>query len=233
MKTKKIIWWSILGVILVAVLAIVGLWVLFPEKKEAWVVQKKLQGNQEWIEIYKRVQNVRQKIQETPENEVALLVNEAFEWKTLGDLTRDNYFYQKALDTYKEGIEKSEGKNIAFYWNAGKVAENMNDFAMAESMYREAIRISPSYNESYRYLAELYILKMKKSDQEVLQVYADGLKGTSGDASIFLEQCSYLRRVNRTKDAIDCYELLVKSYPDNKLFVQTVDELKKQISATP
>lgn len=233
MKTKKIILSSVFGLVGVAVVLAAAVYFLFPKKIEQWTVQRKLQGNQEWMEVYKRVQAVEEKIKNKPEDEIALLVNVAFEWKTLGDLTKDVYFYQKALDVYKQGIEKSAGKNIAFYWNAGKVAENMNDFVTAEALYQEAIRVSPGYNESYRYLAELYILKMKKSDQEVLQVYADGLKGTDGDANIFLDQCSYLRRVKRNKEALECYELLVESYPDNKLFEQTVDELKKEVAATP
>lgn len=224
MKKKHVFGW-VGGVIVLLVVTAAAGYFLFPARVENFEVEKKLQGNAEQLGIYHQIQEYEQKIKNKPEDEVPLLVSIGFDWKSLGDLTKDNFFYAKALEAYQKGIDKSEGKNIAFYWNAGKVAELMGNFTLAENYYKQAIQIAPSYGETYNYLADLYIHRLNKSQDEILAVYTDGLKGTGGDANVYLSQCSYLRSVNRTKDALDCYKILLSGYPKNEGFAQIVKEL--------
>lgn len=194
---------------------------------EEKTVMQKLSSKPELVQNYKKIQELEAKRKADPSKDAGFIVSIGFEWKSLGDLTQDPYFYEKALALYNEGIQKYGSTNIAYYWNAGKVAEALKRFDQAEFDYREAIRISPAYNQSYHNLAELYIYQMKKDDKDILSVFAEGLKGTSGDASLYLSQCSFLRMRNRTQDAIDCYDILSKSYPNNPQYKQVLQELKK------
>ena len=198
------------------------------ESYENWKIQNIVSTNPEWQKQFDVVKEWQKKNKETNYAESALVSALAFEWKTLAEMTADKKIFQKSFEVYKLGADKFGQKQIPFFWNAGKVAEIIEDYLQAEFLYKEAIRVAPTYNESYHYLADLYEYKMKKTEREVLQAYADGITGTGGDASLFLDQCSYLRRHNRVKDAIECYDILVKSYPENQGYKEVLEELKQQ-----
>lgn len=226
---KKKILWGIFIFVGILILAGVGAGMMYRDRIEEWRIRKELRGNATALEIVDRAEEWRAKNKKANSSDIAALINEAFEWKSLADITQNPKYYRKALEVYKVGIQKFGQQNVPFYWNAGKVAEALQEYTQAEFYYRESIRIAPAYNEPYRYLADLYEYKLKKTDNEVLQVYADGLKATTGDAAIYLEQCSYLRRHNRGEDALQCYQLLVKSFPENQGYKEVVAELQKEL----
>lgn len=218
------------GVLLVLLLLGGGIFFSYKSSFEEKKILSELQGKPELLKTYDRVKELEKKNKENNSSDIAGLINLGFEWKSLGDATENPFYYKKALEVYKIGIKNFGDKNVPFYWNAGKVAQTLQDYSLAEFYFREAIRIAPSYNESYLYLAELYEYKMKKPDTEVLKVLGEGLTITRGDASLYLEQCSFLRRHNRTKDALDCYQNLLLNFPNNQGYKETVEELKKLLN---
>jgi len=227
MKKKNLIV-LILGSVLIV--AGVGIGIFYQDAIENWKIQKELSGQPELLQQFEKIKELQKKSEDAQHNNAGYLVTLGFEWKSLGDITQNKVYYEKALEVYKKGIEKFGEKNVPFYWNGGKVAETLGDYSQAEALYKESIRVAPSYSEPHRYLAELYEYKMKKTDNEVLTVFSDGLKATNGEANIYLDQCSYLRRHGRTQDALECYKLLVQSYPDNSMFKDTVQELQKELN---
>ena len=183
---KKIIFSGIAVVIVVAILGFIYFQGIRSEEKE---VLKRLENHPELVQNYHKIQEYKTKIQQDPKSEPGYLVSIAFEWKSIGDLSGDSYFYEKSLEAYQQGAQKFGSQSIPFFWNGGKVAELLHRYDVAEFNYREAIRIGPTYNESYRYLAELYDYKLNKPTNDVLNIYKEGLKATNNDSSIFLDEC--------------------------------------------
>lgn len=223
---KKIIFSGIAVVIVVAVLVFVFFKGAASEEKQ---VMKHLENHPELVQNYRKIQEYETKIKQDPKNKIGYLVSIGFEWKSLGDLSGDKYFYEKSLETYQNGAEQYGSQSVPFFWNAGKVAEILQRYDVAEFNYREAIRIGPSYNEAHRYLADLYDYKLNKPTNEVLNVYKQGLKDTNNDVSLFSEECSFLRRRKETPLALECYETLVKAFPENQGYKQIVTEIKAEL----
>lgn len=192
------------------------------------LVLSKIEGKPILVEDYKKLKELEGKLANDPKNEVGYWISIAFEWKSMGDMSGDQYFYGKAMELYKKGIAKYGNTNIPFYWNAGKVSELMNNFDEAEYYYREAIRVAPTDKEAYQNLADLYQFKLKKPIEEVLKIYQEGLKATNNEASLFLSHCSVLRKNNYVKEALECYGVLSSSFPDNAQYKKVIEDLKKK-----
>jgi len=135
------------------------------------------------------------------ENYVVLGLN----WKTLADWSQkedpENYknYYREALKTYQAGIEKSLRKNTLLMTNAASMAKYLGDYKLAEDYYKEAISIAPGDESYYISLAELYEYQMKKSKEEVLAVYDEGLKWVINKTGLTAEKEAYLQRLNEVK----------------------------------
>lgn len=196
---------------------------------ENFKVERKLEGNKQGLDLYSELKGIEKKNVEKNYTDPGLILALAFEWKSLGEVTKDSYFFEKSLEIYKMGIEKFPG-NVTFYWNAGKVAELVQDYGQAEFFYKEAIRVAPTYNEPYHFLAELYEYRMKKNPEDVFQVYVDGLKVIQNDSSLFLAECSFFQRHDRKDKALECYEILSKAYPNEQLYKKTIAELKQELN---
>lgn len=196
-----------------------------PKGEEKEVLQKI--GNQETlVKKYDEIKQMEQKFTKEEKPDIGRLFSLGMAWKSQGDATQDKYFYQKALETYETGIKYYGKENVLFYWNAGKMAEYLLNYPLAETYYRKSIEISSPYNEPYEYLFDLYANKMKKTPDECIKVLNEGIEKTAGSASLVLKKCSYLRTISRTKDAIACYDILSQGYPDNQGYKDIVNELK-------
>ncbi len=196
---------------------------------ESWRIEYSLKGNPAALQQYGRVKEWTEKTEQNQYKDAGFLVSLAFEWKSLGDLTQNHLYHEKALEVYKIGINKFGEKNVPFYWNAGKVAEILEYYDQAEFFYTEAIRVAPAYSESYRYLAELYEYKLKKDENTIREVFDKGLIATHGESSLYIENCSYLRRHNYLNDALECYTVVSEGYPDNQGLKDIIQDLKNQL----
>ena len=122
-------------------------------------------------------------------------------WKTLADYASsaklENYkdYYREALNVYEAGIVKAERKNTLLMINAGNMAKYLEDYKLAEDYYKEAISVSPGDATYYVSLAELYEYEMKKTKEEVIAIYDEGLKRTLDVGFLQKRKESYLKRV--------------------------------------
>src|SRR3989344_1606578 len=222
---KKII---IAAIILLAA-ALIGGSIYYYYSSEDYQVKKRLAGDKQLLAVYDRIKGQEKKNKQEGKITLERVVVIGNSWKGLGDQTQDKFFYQKSLAVYQEGIKLFGEKNVLVYWNAGKVAEYVGDYNLAESYYRQSIAISPSYEDPYRNLADLYRFKMNKNQKEIIAVYDEGMEATAGNASLFLDKCSYLRFSANYQEALACYQILSKNYPDNSGYKDTIKELESKI----
>ena len=199
-----------------------------PRRTEQQILMK-LGDNQGWLKQYSELKEKIKKNEEKDGKDQSALLSLGFAWKGLGDATKDNYFLQQALKMYQQGIDQFGNENIIFYWSAGSVAGSMGKFEMAENYYKSAIAVAPAYAEGYTYLAELYRFKMKKNSDEVIKIYDDGLKATSGNSQLFLERSSYLRAIGRYEESLAGYKDLLNQNPNNKGFEDVIWELEEKL----
>jgi len=221
--TKKVkIISVIIVVLLVAVITVISL--VWGRNQDNQVLRR-IKNDQKLVEIYNKIKDYQTKPQEAD-----ILIAEGFNWKSLAELTKDQYFFKQALFVYDLGAQKFGEQNVLFYWNAGKVAESMGRFDLAENYYKEALRIAPSYADGYQNLADLYQYKFKKDPAEIVKIYDDGLKASTGNAALFLNKCSYLRQISWNKEALECYKILVQQYPANQGYKKIVQELEAKVN---
>lgn len=188
----------------------------------------KIKDRRNLVEVLERAQDLENKIKTTPEK-VGLYLQLGLEWKTLGDLSGEPGFYKKALTVYETGITKFGSKNILFYLNAGKTAELLEDYTVAEKYYQQAIAVSPGDENGYLNLASLYDYKLHKSKEAVVAVFNQGGQKLFNPIAIIAARASYLRRIGENSAALADYETLVKNFPDNQGFKNIVSELKEKI----
>ena len=70
---------------------------------------------------------------------------------------------------------------------------------------------------------------MKKNSDEVIKIYDDGLKATSGNSQLFLERSSYLRAIGRYEESLAGYKDLFNQNPNNKGFEDVILELEEKL----
>lgn len=220
-------------IIVGAIIVVAGGFIIYRLINSSWRMEQqillRLGDNKEWLGQYDELKEKIKKSEEKGGKDPAALISLGFAWKGLGDATKDDYFLKRALKIYQQGINQFGSQNVIFYWSAGSVANIMGEFEMAEKYYKNAIAVAPTYGESYTYMAELYRFKMKKSPDEIIKVYDDGLKATSGNMQLLLEKSSYLRAIGRYEESLAGYRDLLKQYANNKGFEDVIRELEEKI----
>ena len=103
-------------------------------------------------------------------------------WKWLADqacnLKAPNCekYYGDALKIYEKAIEVTERHNTLFLTNAGNMARYLKDYVKAEDYYKEAISVAPGDASLYVTLAEIYEYDLKKTKEEIVALYDEGIK---------------------------------------------------------
>ena len=129
------------------------------------------------------------------ENNLVVYSSLGFAWKSLADRTLEPKHYQRALEVYQQGIEKSQRKNSTLIMNAGNMAKYLEDYELAADYYQEAISLAPGESSYYISLAELYEFQLKKPKEEVLAVYDEALKRVMNPDFIERRKQSFLERI--------------------------------------
>ena len=208
-------------VVAVFVLVVGGMFAIYQQRtsnaREEQTVLKKIGDKKELLEIYDKVKRAQAVLQHPKDEneEVGNLLSLGNNWK--------------ALAVFEEGIRKFGHKNVIFYWNGGGLAENHGDFTLAEYYYKESIRIASTYGEGYIKLAELYRFRMKKSEDDVVTVYKQGLNRNPANGPLLLENAAYLKSIGRHKDALEAYKLLLKAFPGNSGYEQSIKEMEAKL----
>jgi len=162
-------------------------------------LEKLRKEHPEWSESINEILASEEKLKGEPNNVTNYLAL-GMAWKNIGDKAKDlklsNYqdYYRKALESYKQGVEISQRKNTLVMVNAGRMAEYLEDFNLAEEYYKEAITVSPGDVTYYVALAELYEYKMHKPKEEITALYDQGMKKVLDRGFLQARKDDYLKR---------------------------------------
>ncbi|PIR26416.1 MAG: hypothetical protein COV41_01495 [Candidatus Brennerbacteria bacterium CG11_big_fil_rev_8_21_14_0_20_43_10] len=176
-------------------------------------------NNQLGLETLTKAKENSEKIRKDPNN-YDLYIEAGIYWKVLGDLLVPTFqkekaeiFYQKAIKIYQKAIEISQGKAWIPYLNLGNVSRAIKDYSRAETAYRKALELSPGEGMLWSTLAEFYRYDLKKSPEEVKNVYKEGLKVVVINANLLQEYANYLRDIGQLKEALEIFQQLYEEYP--------------------
>lgn len=218
-----------IGLLVLIVLVVAGIaggvyWYLTKEAR----LYSQIKDKPQLVELWNKAKNMEAKIAQKPE-EAGYYMELGLNWKSLGETANIKEFFNRSLATYEIGIKKFGQKNILFYLNAGNLAEQMGDYAKAESYFKKAIEISSADETGYIELADLYSYKMKKDKMTVVGVYESGMKVLMNPAPLIYARGSYLRRIGDYKNALEDYKVLSQNYPEHQGYKEIVKELEELI----
>lgn len=182
----------------------------------------------ELVAVYNKAKEREAQIKKEPEK-VSLYLALAMDFKSIGELSGIKEFFEKSLSVYEEGIKKFGDKNIIFYLNGGNLAERLENYDKAEEYFKKAIEISSADESGYIELAELYEYKMKKSKEEILNIFNGAVGKMVYTNAIIQARASYLRRIGEYPLALEDYKTLSQAYPNNSGFKAIIAELEEII----
>lgn len=223
MNRKSVISISILVVVVLAIV----LWQVAYNNPDQKLLNQ-IKNDPSLVEIFSKAKEVEKRLLDSsvqPQDYLTL----GFYWKSLGDRSNIKDFYYKSLDVYESGAQKYGSQNVLFYWNAGKLAEEISDYAKAESYYKKSIETAPGDESGYIGLASLYFYKMKKTEAEVLKVYEEGMKKMVINTPLVAARASYLRLVGDNAKALEDYKTLLNLFPENVGYKEIIQELQQNL----
>ena len=126
-----------------------------------------------------------------------------FYWKSLGDLTRKDAYYMRAIEVYVFAGKYFEGKKIYQpYQNAANVYIILKDYTKAEEMMKSAIALGPEVGILYVRLADLYQSYQKAPSQKTIDLYELALHQESYQPDvIYPAYAQYLCSIGQEKQA--------------------------------
>lgn len=189
---------------------------------------EKIKDKPELVAIYNKAKEREAQIRKESDK-ASLYLALALDYKSIGELSGIAVFFEKSLKVYEEGIEKFGSKNILFYLNGGNLAERLGDYDKAERYFKKAIEISSADESGYMELAELYEYKMKKSKEEILNIFNGAIGKMVYTNAIIQARASYLRRVEDYQAALEDYKKLSAIFPNNIGFKDVITELEALI----
>lgn len=185
----------------------------------------------ELVKSYQEARASEAKIRQDP-GRASLYFNVGLAWKSVGELADGSIqsaFFKKALSTYQEGVKRFGDKNILFYLNAGHLAERLEEYALAEEYYRQAITISPGDESPYLDLAALYEYRLGKPKAEILPIFEAGMKRMLNPAALLGARAGFLKRIGDYAAALEDYEALLQAFPNNSGYRAVIAELQLKL----
>ena len=142
----------------------------------------------------------------------------------------DKNSYNLAIDEFQKAADISDNKVWLPYYNLGNTFRKIFDFNKAEVAYDQAIKIS-GQSEGTLYIAkiEMFRYELKKSDSEIRNIYKEAIENVYDNANLLVSYAAYLRDIGDYPEAIKYYELLLKKYPNNQLYISEIKDLKSKI----
>lgn len=153
-------------------------------------------------------------------------IRAGFYWKTLGEATKQEMFFDRSLDAYFGAIEQFGMQYALPYENAGNIYKLRGDFKKAEEMYKKAIEVTPGEPDLYVRLAELYRFDMKKSPEEILAVYDEGVERCLTTMPLAISKAAYLRSIGRKDEAIELYQKIYEAKQD-QIYLWEIEDIKQ------
>lgn len=159
-------------------------------------------------------------------------VQAAFYWKSLGDSSGNEIFYDRAISIYKDAIDKFGMQYYMPYANLAGIYQTMGKFKKAEEMLKTAIEVAPGEESLYIRLADLYRYDLGKPKEDVLAVYDEGLSRVLSTLSLVLNKATYLRDIEEKEEALSLFELIYESHPES-IYKFEIDSLRKELGMAP
>lgn len=137
-----------------------------------------------------------------------------FYWKSLGDLTRKDVYYMRAIEVYVFAGKHFEAKKIYQpYQNAANVYIILKDYTKAEEMMKSAIALGPEVGILYVRLADLYQSYQKAPSQKTIDLYESALRQEFYQPDVlYPAYAQYLCSIGQEKQAEEKTKLKCSSF---------------------
>lgn len=214
------------GLVSLSVAAGVLFWYLPHRENQA--LSAKLLGDERTRRDYEKILERAKKLEKNP-NDIEQYTGLAFNWKSIGDNLGDKQFYYKALEAALEGLDRIP-RHALLNMNTGNLYKEVGDYGKAEKYYRKAIESAPGDPQTYLLLIDLYKYNLKKSEDEIVKVYQEGLARLVSTLPLINSFAGYLRDTGQKQRALDFYRELGKAMPDNQPYKIAIQELEGEIA---
>lgn len=149
-----------------------------------------------------------------------------FSWKVLGESTKQDIFFDRSLDAYLGAIKQFGVQYAMPYVNAGNIYKLRGDFKTTEEMFKKALEITPGEPDLYVRLAELYRFDMKKSPEEILAIYDEGVKRCVSTMPLAISKAAYLRSVGKKEEAMELYQKIYEATKD-EIYLWEIEDIQQ------
>lgn len=226
----------ILIVVLVALgIAVAGTagWVFFGRdwmqtRAEARVADA-LRGDSRTAETYATIEQRHKELAERGED-VELLLSLGNLWKTVGDVTADVQYYDRAIAAYERAFVASGEKNSTVLQNLATVQRLAKRPTEAERTLRQAIEVNAGDPQPYILLIDVLRVDLQRDSKDIIDVYKLGLDQLVDNAPLVQSLAAYLESLGRLEEALTYYQLLATRHPG---FEEKIASLKRRIEAQP
>lgn len=188
---------SILIITILAIFGILGIYFYQSKTASPPVLDEltDLKNKQPELEKFiDKIKEAQDKVEKEPEN-VKNFFMLGLCWKGLADKTLDKKFYMEALNIYEKAIDLTNRKNTVALANAGNMNCYLDNYDKAEKYYQEAIDVSPGDMDLYLKLVELYRYKLKKGENEIVEIFDKGIARMIDPKPLIIRKTLYLQEI--------------------------------------
>jgi len=140
----------------------------------------------------------------------------------------DTEAYEKAIINYKEAAALSKYNSRLPYFHLGNIYRRLHQYDKADQAFSNALKIS-SNSEVSVYLSriEMYRYELKKSNNDIKQVFAQALQFSNDINNVEVAYAGFLKDIGDKNEAITYYKKLLEKYPGNQTYQQEIEMLSK------
>lgn len=187
-----------------------------------------IEDNQELQTIHERAEKREKELD--PNSGSGELYNAVlFDWKSLGDVTGQSYFYKRALKVARKAEKAGLAKSSLFATNTANIHKALGEFDDAQAYYELAIGLAPGDASIWEAYLDLHINWKKSSTQEIVTIFDRALSTLINKTTVTQMKGAYLQSLGRYDEAMAIYSSLQVAYPDNDQFKQKIAEIKLQM----
>jgi len=156
------------------------------------------------------------------------LLDQALRLKGQGDQgNRDAYY--RAIDLWKQAAALTDNKVWIPLVNIGNTYKILGDFTQAEDNYNRALSLAKD-STIYLQKIDLYQVYMKKPPEETRRLYQEALTVVVVDnGNLMIGYAAFCRDNGYLEDALQAYQSLSKSFPDQAVFRDEISKLQAKL----
>jgi len=149
-------------------------------------------------------------------------------WIGLGNLCQIVGDYQKAAQAYIKAGQIAPFNTISFANLARLYEEDIKDYVQAEEYYQQAIKNNPRDAWLFIDCSKLYRNKFNNLEKEE-EILLKGIQLNPDSPDILLFLSNFYKRNNNIEKAIEYLEKAIEVSPQNSLYREELEELKKKL----